>query len=83
MLKPENKSQTKLKHFTLNLRASFFCKHLQTRTLCFASIHIYKTKAIECNSIWSRNKLKYNTNYSKSLNKNRSCNFSKKVLNST
>ena len=83
MLEAENKSQLELKPFTLILRVSFYCNYKCFRTLAFASIHIYKTKAIECNSIWSRNKLKYNTNYSKSLNKNRSCNFSKKVLNST
>ena len=44
MLKTENKSQTKLKHFKFILRVSFYCDHKQIRTLTFASIYIYETK---------------------------------------
>ena len=52
----------KVKTFTFNLRVSYYCEHKQIRTKTFTSVHIYITK---CN--WSRNELKYNTNYSKGL----------------
>ena len=40
MLKVKNKSQTKLKHFMLNLRVSFCCDHKRIRTQIFASVHL-------------------------------------------
>ena len=44
MLKAENKSQTKLKYFTFNLKINSYCYHKWIRTLTFASVYSYKTK---------------------------------------
>ena len=68
MLKVENKSQTKVKYFTLKLRVSFYVttKDLEHK---FLQVLIFiKQSAIEINM--GRNKFKYNTNYNKGLKKN-------------
>ena len=72
MLKQKT-NPNKVNILCFNLKVRLYCEHKRIRTLTFESVHI--DKKVQLKTTWSRDKLKYNTNYSKGLTENKNYNF--------